>query len=232
MTLGAFIVTCNGAALIPPVVRCLQQFADRVLVCVDSRTTDDTSAVAYNLGADVITHQFKTGSYEDALNVCVGMLNTDWVFSLHDDELVGPAFIDALPGMLALRTGWRFPHYNLWPDEGHHISSAPYFPDAQLRLIPRKMWLDRGGWPERVHSSPAWPCHFADVGIWHYKFLVKSEALRAERLRAWEAEWGPASEDHYRAFSIIEGRKVQTAVVPEPWPLQQYEVGHATTNLA
>lgn len=216
MTIGAFVVTRDGAALITPVVRCLQQFADRVLVCIDSRSTDNTCETALGLGADVITYEFKTGSYESALNQCVAMLDTDWLFYLHDDELVGPDFIDALPRMMQSNTAWRSPHYNLWPDPEHYITTAPYYPDYQMRLIRRGTWIAHGGWTERVHTSPAWPCQFATCGIFHYKFIVKSQALREERLQAWIDEWAPAANDHYRAFSVIEGRDVQVRNVPEP----------------
>ena len=37
------------------------------------------------------------GSYERTLNIAAGILETDWLFYLHDDELVNHYFIDRLP---------------------------------------------------------------------------------------------------------------------------------------
>lgn len=229
MTIGAFIVTKDGAPSIPAVVANLRQFADRIIVCVDSRSADNSLTVARATGAITVTRDIDQNTYESTLNRMVDLLDTDWVSYLHDDELVGPDFIAALPDMLTSRIAWRFPHYNMISD-AEYITSQPYWPDHQLRLIPRRMWIERGGWPEHIHASPAWPCEFADVGIFHYKFVWKSLAFRQARLGEWMKEWTLAGGDHYRAFSIHEGRQIATAPVPERLPEQArlVEVNHVS----
>jgi glycosyltransferase involved in cell wall biosynthesis len=226
VTLGAFVVVRDGARMITPVVTCLQQFADQVLVIVDNASVDDTLSVAEEAGARTL-NMAVGGSYEHALNVAVDTLNTDWVFYLHDDELVNRTFIDRLPRMMNEERAWKFPHYNLWPDARHYISSSPHYLDAQLRLIPRAMWIANSGWPEHVHASPAWPTLISTCHIWHYKFLLKSQFMRAQRLATWSTMYPPAANAHYRAFSIVEDLDVTTEPVPEPAPRQEAGYGLA-----
>lgn len=226
MSIGAFVVTRDGANLLPPVVACLRSFADYTIVAVDSMTTDDSLDVARACGAYAVMQEVRGHTYESTLNRVVDMLDNDWVFYLHDDELVGPQFIEMLPRLMQSKFAWRFPHYNMLTPE-QYITSSPYSPDYQMRLIPRRMWMERGGWPEHIHASPAWPCQFMeDVGIFHYKFVVKSLAFRQQRLNEWCADWAKAKDEHYRAFSIVEGREVEVASPPERMPEQTFETEH------
>lgn len=226
-TVGAFTVVRDAAHLLRPVVSCLQAFASPVIVAVDDRSVDGSMQAAVDLGALAIDVRLRGASYEHTLNDIVGRhLATDYVFWLHDDELVGPAFLTLLPSLCGSGVAWRFPHLNLWPDARHYITSAPYVGDHQLRLAPRDLWLERGGWPEHIHASPSWPCRFAPCHIWHYKFIVKALSLREERLAAWASEYPRAAEDHYRAFSVVEGREVAIAPADgiEPPPEWDSEV--------
>lgn len=232
--LGAFVVTRDGARLLPPVVECLRAVADEVLVVADARSVDGSLEMARDLEVRAVEMVLHGSSYESTLNAIVrDWLDTDWVFWLHDDELVGPAFAQALPSLMNFDRAWRFPHFNLWPDARHYVATPPLYDDLQLRLVPRRMWLDMGGWTEHIHASPAWPCRVAPCHIWHYKFLVKSLEERERRLASWVDEYPAAGNEHYRAFSIVEktggrgaGRPAlcvaDTAPI-EPAPEMEYE---------
>lgn len=222
-SVGAFIVTRDGSKRLPAVIRNAQQYADRVLVLVDDRSVDDSAVVADELGAQAFTFHLRQGIAEPGFNECVARLDTDWVFHLDDDELMGDAFIALLPKLLQEQKAWRFPRYHVYPHDGRYLSSNPYYPDWQTRLVPRQMWTERGGWPERIHGSPAWPFAYATAGIFHYKFLLYTREEREARLAQWAAAWPGAAAEHYRAFSIIEGRDVITAAIPEALPLQSFE---------
>jgi hypothetical protein len=222
-TLGAFVVTRDGANRLQAVIANLQQFADRVIVYIDARSTDDSWNVARMMGVEVISEIPEGGMPEGAFADCVARLNTDWLLHLDDDELLGPDFVARLPRLLHNNIGWRFPRYHVYPDEGQYITSQPYYPDFQMRLIPRKLWNDNFGWPVRAHVSPAWPCSFATCGLFHYKFLLHSREDREARMAQWIANWPGAANEHYRAFSIVEGQTIETAAIPEPLPAQRFE---------
>lgn len=223
MTIGAFVVSRDDDRLLPVVIRNLQQVADKVLIYVDSRTVDASLEVALACGAKVATGCLEPMP-EGVFNECVRLLNTDWILHLDQDELLGPWLIERIPRMVKTEAAWRFPRYAVYPTEGQYITSDPYYPDYQTRLIPRKIWDEQGGWPARIHASPSWPFHHATAGLFHYKFLIYSRAEREARLAQWGASWPEALNAHYSAFSIYEGRELKTAPIPEPLPMQHFEL--------
>ena len=119
------------------IAACLESLAwtDALLVIVDGRTTDDTSAIAERRGASVIHRRFR--DYASQRNAALDAVKTDWVFFLDADERVPAdlaaemrALVDApVPGI----GGYWAPRHNIiW---GRRIDHGGWYPDYQLRLL-------------------------------------------------------------------------------------------------
>ncbi len=150
-TIGLGMIVKNGAQTLR---RCLASLAGAVdtIVIGDTGSTDDTSAIAIDCGAEVIAVEW-TNDFAQARNAVLDHLQTDWVLSLDaDEELTADAAASIRkhiehPGMDAYRIDVRnylspaLPPMSdqvaLAPGEQHpHAPDAPaYFPSVGLRLF-------------------------------------------------------------------------------------------------
>lgn len=220
LPISAFIVTKDGAALLPSAIANLRHFASEVLVIVDAESRDESWPVAHEL-ADRAELWTVDGSYESVLNEAAAVCRHDWILYGHDDELWTPACVALLPSLLYTgKQEFIFPRKHIVGQTGSWITSAPWFPDGQLRLRSRAAW-QQYPWPRRVHAVPEpWQRMTVQTPIWHLKFLVKSENLRKERLARWGEMWDEARSDHYRRFSLPEGYDWQTGPCDEEPPAE------------
>src|SRR5487761_2641492 len=86
-SLSVILITKNEAANIRD---CLQSvsWADEIIV-VDSGSTDDTTSIAREMGAQVYVHPDWPG-FGPQKNRALGYAGKDWVFSIDADERVTP----------------------------------------------------------------------------------------------------------------------------------------------
>ena len=97
-TLSVIILTKNEEARIG---RCLSsvRWADEIIV-VDGVSTDRTVEICRLAGARVIPHAFE-GSFAQERNLGLEHARSDWVLQLDADDVVTPAFREAVERMLA-----------------------------------------------------------------------------------------------------------------------------------
>jgi glycosyltransferase involved in cell wall biosynthesis len=84
-TIAAVILAKDEEEKLPGCLKCLR-FVDEVIVAVDSRSTDQTSAVAEASGARVTTLDFK--DFGSAREAARQLTEADWVLSVDADERV------------------------------------------------------------------------------------------------------------------------------------------------
>ena len=131
--LSAIVLTHNEAANIADCLKTLR-FADRIIV-FDSYSTDDTVALAGELGADIFQHEFV--NYAEQRNAALDAVNemTDWVLFVDADERITDALAEEIrekinyPGF----AGWRLPRHNYI--FGVLTKGAGWYPDYQTRLL-------------------------------------------------------------------------------------------------
>lgn len=123
-------------------------WADEIVV-VDSRSTDDTVAIARRHGVRVEVRDWP--GYGAQRNYAASAATHDWILSIDADERVTPelaAEIQRLLGSDPPRRGYRVPRVAWYL--GRWMRGTDWYPDYQLRLYDRRAarWNDR-----RVHES-------------------------------------------------------------------------------
>jgi (heptosyl)LPS beta-1,4-glucosyltransferase len=145
--LSVTVITYNEAADIGAALASVA-FADEIIV-VDSRSTDDTVAIARQHTDRVVVREW--AGYADQKNYAASLATHDWILSLDADERVTPplageirATMDGDPRTVAFRIPRVTWHLGRW------IRTTDWYPDYQLRLYDRRsaQWTGR-----YVHES-------------------------------------------------------------------------------
>lgn len=118
LPISVFIITRNEAARIARTITAAKAFAGQVVV-VDSGSTDDTVAIAKDLGAQVFHNDWQ--GYGQQKRFAEDQCTETWLFNLDADEVVTPQLADELtttfanlpPGPLA----FRVPIHNVYPGD-------------------------------------------------------------------------------------------------------------------
>ena len=108
-------------------------WADERIVVLDTRSTDRTAAIAQELGARVVPHQFQdfARQREFGLSLATGQ----WLFYVDTDERATPSLAEEVRRVMRdeTRVGWWVPRRNIiW---GREIRHGGWYPDYQLRLV-------------------------------------------------------------------------------------------------
>ena len=120
------------------------------------------------------------------------LCRADWVFRIDGDELPSSALINSLPALIrdpeVLQ--YRLPRRWLFRDAAHWLTSAPWTPDYQIRIVrndPATLRF-RGA----LHSSaePVFPARYLAEPIYHLALLLTTRTDREERVRQYEALGG------------------------------------------
>jgi (heptosyl)LPS beta-1,4-glucosyltransferase len=123
-------------------------WADEIIV-VDSRSTDDTVAIARKYATRVEVRDWP--GYSAQKNYAAEIASNDWILSLDADERVTPELAgeirQTLQGEPTAR-GYRIPRVTWYL--GRWIRSTDWYPDFQLRLYDRRAGRWNG---RRVHES-------------------------------------------------------------------------------
>ena len=123
-------------------------WADEIIV-VDSRSTDDTVAIARTRATRVEVRDWP--GYGAQKNYAAEIASNDWILSLDADERVSLELASeirqTLQGEQAAR-GYRIPRVTWYL--GRWIRSTDWYPDYQLRLYDRRFGRWNG---RRVHES-------------------------------------------------------------------------------
>lgn len=220
--LSAFIVCRDAAVFLPHVIANLRRCCDEVLVAVDPQSRDGTLAVAQQY-ADLAWHpEHDDWLPNSARNEAAGRCRGQWLLMLDDDELLPPALLERIPQLM--HSGFQecaFQRRNLVGDGSQWITSAPWWPDWQVRLRSRMAW-EAQPWPRETHGVPPAFSRLsvATSSLWHLKFVVKPPAQRAAVFDRWSTRYDATSNAHYRQFALYEDYAWQTAAVDEAPPAE------------
>ncbi|RPI80108.1 MAG: glycosyltransferase family 2 protein [Desulfobacteraceae bacterium] len=172
--LSVAIITKNEEERLPDCLKSVH-FADDVAV-IDSESTDQTVAIAKNLGARIFIEPWKgyARQKQSAVDHCLH----DWVLILDADERIPPEtamkISTALKNVSAETAAFGFNRKNIL--HGKWIKHCGWYPDRIVRLVHRK----NGAFDERyVHES--WHTRgkvtMLDADIEHISFRNYSEMI-------------------------------------------------------
>jgi MMP 1-O-methyltransferase len=226
LSLSVGILAFNSAEYIEPLLRAVRDFADEIVVGVDSSSTDSTEQICRDY-ADKLFRLEPIGSSERALAWLNEQCTGDWIFRLDDDELPSIGLIEALPRLMSDRQYthyWLLRRWIIGHGRSRWIAQHPWWPDWQLRLF-RNIW-SIVGFPGHLHSEytvqGAGGClspgsAYPNGSIYHLTLVYQSEERRREKLRLYEQISPYNSLPHYY-FPRTE--EVATRPIPDddrPW---------------
>ena len=120
------------------IARCIQSLrpvADEIIV-VDSFSTDQTTAIAEELGAKIIQRAF-TG-YGDQKSFAQEQSGNDWVFSIDADEVLTEELQKSILEMKATPQHDAYEINRLTSYCGKWIRFCGWYPDRKIRLWDRR----------------------------------------------------------------------------------------------
>ena len=109
-------------------------WADERYVILDTRSRDQTEAIARKAGARVDWHDF--ANFASQRDFALENAQQEWLFFLDSDERATPELASEIRQVIAgesAHVGWWVPRYNsIW---GAVMKHGGWYPDYQLRLI-------------------------------------------------------------------------------------------------
>ena len=115
---------------------CLESvcWADRCVV-FDAYSTDATTDLAEQAGAEIMQHRFE--NFSKQRNAALDAVQADWILFLDADERATPALADEVRTVIGdcEESGWWIPRHNYIL--GHRMRGAGWYPDYQMRLLRR-----------------------------------------------------------------------------------------------
>jgi glycosyltransferase involved in cell wall biosynthesis len=172
-SLSIILITHNEAANIRP---CLESVAwvDEIIV-VDSGSTDDTVAIATEMGASVYRHDWP--GFGPQKNQALSYASKDWVFSIDADERVTPELrIEIEQAMHKSKfEGYYCPRLSQFC--GKFIHHCGWYPDYVLRLFKR----GKGRFSDNlVHESVLLTGASSKLKapLLHYSYLTMDDVVR------------------------------------------------------
>lgn len=94
-SITVIILTKNEALNIERCINSVKGVAERIIV-VDSGSTDETCAIAKELGAEVVVHEFITHGQQFNWAMREMNITTKWIFRLDADEVVPPELAEEI----------------------------------------------------------------------------------------------------------------------------------------
>jgi glycosyltransferase involved in cell wall biosynthesis len=149
MKITAAIISFNEAENIRAACESVS-WADEILV-VDSESTDDTTAIAAECGARIISRPWPGFALQKQF--AADQATHEWVLSLDADERVSTDLRSTIDGLRSLSDeelahGYRIPRRSFYM--GRWIRGGGWYPDLQLRLFRRS----KGNWQgPHIHES-------------------------------------------------------------------------------
>jgi glycosyltransferase involved in cell wall biosynthesis len=145
--LSVTVITKNEAGDVGDALRSVAWADERIVV--DSRSTDDTVAIARQHTDRVFVRDWP--GYIAQKNYAASIASHDWILSLDADERVTPELAAEIQSLVAgtpPHPGYRIPRVT-W-HLGRWIRTTDWYPDFQLRLYNRRLaeWTGR-----YVHES-------------------------------------------------------------------------------
>lgn len=177
--ISATIIAYNEAENIADCIRSAFRVCNEVLVVVDSKTTDDTAAIAEAEGARIFHQAYLGDGPQKAFAVPFAV--NEWILSLDADERLDEDAVTAIQSLTLSES--RVDGYSLRRRNfvgNHWIRAAGFYPDAVVRLYHK----ERAAYlPKKGHSSvDAKQVEALDAHLIH--FTYRDYAHWVERINA------------------------------------------------
>lgn len=201
-TLSVCLIVKDCAPMVPHLLANLEGLGDEIVV-MDSFSSDGTVEL-FERHPEVRLVQRPFENFGDQKNAVFDEARGDWILNVDQDELLGDHLRAAIPELVESRrvTHYKFPRY--WILSGppwRYVDSDKHYPDHQIRLF-RNEARFRFGTGHAVHH------HFPREGrgpakrlggkhVFHFDFVVRSRALREEKVRFY-TELDPTSTNTHR----------------------------------
>lgn len=135
MSITAIILTYNESRHIGRAILSIQTFADQICV-VDSGSTDRTTEIARQLGAEIHTHPFVNQARQFQWALDTLDIHGDWVLRLDADEIIEPdlarEIVEKLPQLPADVVGVNLKRKHIFMDRW--VRHGGRYPLMMLRL--------------------------------------------------------------------------------------------------
>ncbi len=145
--LSVAIIAKDEEHHIQPCLESIDDITDDIVVLLDDRSRDRTSAICETYGA--VVHRLAWRGFAGQRNEALARCRYEWVLFIDADERLTPKLRTELASLsLAADSpiaGYRIPRYNRF--FGHTMRGAGWYPDHQLRLLHRL----RARYDESVH---------------------------------------------------------------------------------
>ena len=146
--LSVVLITLNAGHQLEECLSSVSDWADEIVV-VDSGSTDNTTEIAEQFGANVI--QQKWLGFGPQKQFAIEQAKNDWVLCLDADERVSSNLQASIVHLLAAQPShqaYRFPRCNKFL--GKYLRHGEGYPDWSLRLFNRRFahWSD-----DEVHEK-------------------------------------------------------------------------------
>jgi glycosyltransferase involved in cell wall biosynthesis/predicted O-methyltransferase YrrM len=199
MKLSVTIPAFNSAGYIENLLRAVREFADEVVIGVDSSSSDATEQICSRY-ADKLFRLEPIGSSERAIAWINEQCTGDWIFRLDDDEMPSTGLVRALPRLLGEReyTHYALPRRWIIGDGLKWISQHPWWPDWQIRLFRNIRSLL--SYPGHLHSEclvQGAGSYVTEGSLYHYTLVYHGESRRHEKLQRYEQISPRNSRRHY-----------------------------------
>jgi tRNA (mo5U34)-methyltransferase len=182
MTLSVCCLTSDPGARVSAILRQLRPVADEIVVAVDSRLDPERLGRYADVADRLLRYEF-VDSAEQAAPWLTAQCTGDWILRIDGDEVMDPALIERLPGLIRARDVFQYwlPCRWLFPDADHYLAQPPWhFSGSRLvRNDPATIWhqgLSHGGF-EAVFPS----VHLSE-SFYHLSLLVHDRAYREAKV--------------------------------------------------
>jgi hypothetical protein len=183
-TISLCMMSRKPAARVKAILELFRPLVDEIVLAADRKGDPVTLAAC----ADLVDQPFVVESAP--FNRWVGWLHSrcegDWILRFDDDEVPSAGLLDVLRTLVEDRQPMQiaFSRRWLWGEEGRWISTWPWTPDYQVRLVRNAP----GAWhfPGRMHEpiEILGELRLVDAPIYHCELLLAdAEARRAKRAR-------------------------------------------------
>jgi (heptosyl)LPS beta-1,4-glucosyltransferase len=133
MNLSVTIITYNESKNIEKCLRSVKAITDDVVI-IDSFSTDDTSAIAKQLGANVFNYSFN--GYGESKNLANEKAKNDWILSIDADEVLDEKLVNSILNLkdkLNNNTVYEFSRLNNYC--GKWIRFGAWRSDNKIRIF-------------------------------------------------------------------------------------------------
>jgi FkbM family methyltransferase len=172
-TLSLCMTAGREPAQVRAILELVRPVADEIVLAVDDRVADAVHSACADLVDRPLAYAFEwpPARYIAWIH---HQCSADWILRLDDDELPSTSLLEVLPELLENRrhSCLPLPRRHLYPDVDHYLSSHPWFPDYQARLVRNLpgLWRLDGrahhgievlGEQRRIPNAPLYHLHYA-----------------------------------------------------------------------